>query len=126
MDEWILNGTVRPIIQAIDHSRMDAADAVIDSTGFLGTFASFGTPTTNATVSSVGNVRGWRIEAPRGIWATEAPRGIWSDVLDASEIEKILSPIDPEEFELNLAKDCKKRSDKLLDDFYAEYTNEKE
>lgn len=126
MDEWILNGTVQPIIQAIDHSRMDAADAVADSTGFLGTIASFDTPTTNATVSSVGNVRGWRIEAPRGIWAIEAPRGIWSDDFDASEIERILAPIHPVEFEMNLQKDCKRKSDRLLDEFYAEYTNEKE
>lgn len=117
MDEWILNGTIQPIIQAIDHSRMDAADAVADSASFLGTFSSFGAPTTNATVSSVGNVRGWRIEAPRGIW---------SDDFDASEIERILAPIHPLEFEMNLKKDCKRKSDSLLDEFYAEYTNEKE
>jgi len=64
----------------------------------------------------------WEIERGRRLaWAT---RGIIPDTLSSGEIEKILSPIDPEEFELSLTKDCKRRSDKLLDDFYAEYTNE--
>lgn len=84
--------------------------------------SALGIPVANADSTTIRAE--WEIKrGGRLAWAT---RVITPDILSRGEIEEILSPIDPEEFELSLTKDCKRRSDKLLDDFYAEYTNEKE